>query len=190
MVAIARALLNEEPAAPRRRADEGARAGARDGRCRSGRSSAPPSWRRSCSSSRTSASSSASRATSSCSTRAASSHTGHADELLADPDACAASAQASTEAGLETFVLLTITGLGLGGDVLPRRLRSVCSSTGLMGVLNFAHGAFITVGAYLAVGGSASRSAGARARGAVSRRGALWHRSGGAPGRRRSSSSR
>jgi branched-chain amino acid transport system permease protein len=60
---------------------------------------------------------------------------------------------------VSTFVLLTITGLGLGA--LYFLVASGLSLIyGLMGVLNFAHGAFITFGAYAAwwlttqVGGS------------------------------------
>ena len=50
---------------------------------------------------------------------------------------------------METFVLLTITGLGLGA--LYFLIASGLSLIyGLMGVLNFAHGAFLTVGAYFA----------------------------------------
>ena len=50
---------------------------------------------------------------------------------------------------LSTFVLLTITGLGLGA--LYFLVASGLSLIyGLMGVLNFAHGAFITFGAYAA----------------------------------------
>jgi len=50
---------------------------------------------------------------------------------------------------LSTFVLLTITGLGLGA--LYFLIASGLSLIyGLMGVLNFAHGAFITFGAYAA----------------------------------------
>jgi branched-chain amino acid transport system permease protein len=50
---------------------------------------------------------------------------------------------------MSTFVLLTLTGLGLGAMTF---LVAVGLSLiyGLMGVLNFAHGAFITVGAYAA----------------------------------------
>ena len=50
---------------------------------------------------------------------------------------------------MSTFVLLTITGLGLGAMyfLVASGLSLIY---GLMGVLNFAHGAFITVGAYLA----------------------------------------
>jgi branched-chain amino acid transport system permease protein len=50
---------------------------------------------------------------------------------------------------LSTFVLLTITGLGLGAMyfLVASGLSLIY---GLMGVLNFAHGAFITVGAYAA----------------------------------------
>ena len=48
---------------------------------------------------------------------------------------------------MTTFVLLTVTGLGLGA--LYFLIASGLSLIyGLMGVLNFAHGAFLTVGAY------------------------------------------
>ena len=48
---------------------------------------------------------------------------------------------------MSTFLLLTITGVGLGA--LYFLIASGLSLIyGLMGVLNFAHGAFITVGAY------------------------------------------
>jgi branched-chain amino acid transport system permease protein len=48
---------------------------------------------------------------------------------------------------VSTFVLLTITGLGLGAMyfLVASGLSLIY---GLMGVLNFAHGAFLTVGAY------------------------------------------
>ena len=48
---------------------------------------------------------------------------------------------------MSTFVLLTITGLGLGAMyfLVASGLSLIY---GLMGVLNFAHGAFLTVGAY------------------------------------------
>jgi branched-chain amino acid transport system permease protein len=48
---------------------------------------------------------------------------------------------------LSTFLLLTITGLGLGAMyfLIASGLSLIY---GLMGVLNFAHGAFLTVGAY------------------------------------------
>ena len=48
---------------------------------------------------------------------------------------------------MSTFILLTITGLGLGAMyfLIASGLSLIY---GLMGVLNFAHGAFITVGAY------------------------------------------
>jgi len=48
---------------------------------------------------------------------------------------------------VETFVLLTITGLGLGAMyfLIASGLSLIY---GLMGVLNFAHGAFLTVGAF------------------------------------------
>jgi branched-chain amino acid transport system permease protein len=50
---------------------------------------------------------------------------------------------------MSTFVLLTITGFGLGA--LYFLIASGLSLIyGLMGVLNFAHGAFLTVGAYAA----------------------------------------
>jgi branched-chain amino acid transport system permease protein len=48
---------------------------------------------------------------------------------------------------MSTFVLLTVTGVGLGA--LYFLIASGLSLIyGLMGVLNFAHGAFLTVGAY------------------------------------------
>ena len=48
---------------------------------------------------------------------------------------------------MNTFFLLTVTGLGLGAMyfLIASGLSLIY---GLMGVLNFAHGAFITVGAY------------------------------------------
>jgi branched-chain amino acid transport system permease protein len=48
---------------------------------------------------------------------------------------------------MSTFILLTITGLGLGAMyfLIASGLSLIY---GLMGVLNFAHGAFLTVGAY------------------------------------------
>jgi branched-chain amino acid transport system permease protein len=50
---------------------------------------------------------------------------------------------------VETFILLTITGLGLGAMyfLIASGLTLIY---GLMGVLNFAHGAFLSVGAYAA----------------------------------------
>jgi branched-chain amino acid transport system permease protein len=50
---------------------------------------------------------------------------------------------------VSTFVLLTVTGLGLGAMyfLIASGLSLIY---GLMGVLNFAHGAFLTVGAYAA----------------------------------------
>ncbi len=50
---------------------------------------------------------------------------------------------------MSTFVLLTITGLGLGAMyfLIASGLSLIY---GLMGVLNFAHGSFLTVGAYAA----------------------------------------
>src|SRR5438874_233325 len=48
---------------------------------------------------------------------------------------------------MSTFLLLTVTGLGLGAMyfLIASGLSLIY---GLMGVLNFAHGAFITVGSY------------------------------------------
>ncbi len=48
---------------------------------------------------------------------------------------------------MDTFVLLTVTGLGLGAMyfLIASGLSLIY---GLMGVLNFAHGAFLTLGAY------------------------------------------
>jgi hypothetical protein len=48
---------------------------------------------------------------------------------------------------MSTFLLLTVTGLGLGAMyfLIASGLSLIY---GLMGVLNFAHGAFVTVGAY------------------------------------------
>lgn len=64
---------------------------------------------------------------------------------------------------MSTFVLLTITGLGLGAMyfLVASGLSLIY---GLMGVLNFAHGAFITVGAYAAwwTAGHVGGGAGAR----------------------------
>lgn len=64
---------------------------------------------------------------------------------------------------MSTFVLLTITGLGLGAMyfLVASGLSLIY---GLMGVLNFAHGAFITVGAYAAwwMAGQVGGGAGAR----------------------------
>lgn len=50
---------------------------------------------------------------------------------------------------MSTFVLLTVTGLGLGAMyfLVASGLSLIY---GLMGVLNFAHGSFLTVGAYAA----------------------------------------
>jgi branched-chain amino acid transport system permease protein len=50
---------------------------------------------------------------------------------------------------MSTFVLLTVTGLGLGAMyfLIASGLSLIY---GLMGVLNFAHGAFLTIGAYAA----------------------------------------
>ncbi|MBA3844398.1 MAG: branched-chain amino acid ABC transporter permease, partial [Actinobacteria bacterium] len=48
---------------------------------------------------------------------------------------------------MSTFILLTITGFGLGAMyfLVASGLSLIY---GLMGILNFAHGAFLTVGAY------------------------------------------
>ena len=70
---------------------------------------------------------------------------------------------------MSTFVLLTITGLGLGAMyfLIASGLSLIY---GLMGVLNFAHGAFLTVGAYAAwetsthVGGGPGHEASRRRR--------------------------
>ena len=71
-------------------------------------------------------------------------HTGPAAELLADRDARPLAAWGR---GVSTVVLLTITGLGLAAMyfLVASGLSLIY---GLMGVLNFAHGALITVGAY------------------------------------------
>ena len=64
---------------------------------------------------------------------------------------------------MSTFVLLTITGLGLGA--LYFLIASGLSLIyGLMGVLNFAHGAYLTVGSYAAWWSSVRSSARARCR--------------------------
>ena len=72
-------------------------------------------------------------------------YTGDAKELLAQHEAREAAAERG--AGMSTFLLLTITGLGLGAMyfLIASGLSLIY---GLMGVLNFAHGAFITVGSY------------------------------------------
>ena len=76
-------------------------------------------------------------------------HTGGAKELLGDPERIRALLGVHGGATLSTFVLLTITGLGLGAMyfLIASGLSLIY---GLMGVLNFAHGAFLTVGAYAA----------------------------------------
>ncbi|MSY64308.1 MAG: branched-chain amino acid ABC transporter permease, partial [Actinobacteria bacterium] len=49
---------------------------------------------------------------------------------------------------METFILIGITGIGLGA--LYFLIASGLSLIyGLMGVLNFAHGSFLTVGAFV-----------------------------------------
>ena len=65
------------------------------------------------------------------------------------PGAHPAAARRPRRRALSTFVLLTITGLGLGAMyfLVASGLSLIY---GLMGVLNFAHGALITVGAYAA----------------------------------------
>ena len=145
MLAIARALLNDnrvllvdEPTkglAPLLVTEVAARARAR-----------LASRRRCCSSSRTSASSAASRATPSCSTPGRVVHAGPAQELL-DDEPTGPPLLGVGAVRMSTFVLLTITGLGLGAMyfLVASGLSLIY---GLMGVLNFAHGAFITVGAY------------------------------------------
>ena len=75
-------------------------------------------------------------------------HAGDAKELLAQPRARPQAAQRHRgRTRVTTFVLLTITGLGLGAMyfLIASGLSLIY---GLMGVLNFAHGAFITVGSY------------------------------------------
>ncbi len=65
------------------------------------------------------------------------------------PRLVASSTSLATEgvSGMSTFFLLTVTGFGLGA--LYFLIASGLSLIyGLMGVLNFAHGAFLTVGAY------------------------------------------
>ena len=75
-------------------------------------------------------------------------HAGPAAELLADPERIRG--LLGVHGGghsMSIFVLLTITGLGLGAMyfLIGSGLSLIY---GLMGVLNFAHGAFLTVGAY------------------------------------------
>ena len=75
-------------------------------------------------------------------------YTGLARELLDDRDARVhRRARLGCAAGMSTVVLLAITGLGLGAMyfLIASGLSLIY---GLMGVLNFAHGAFLTVGAY------------------------------------------
>ena len=122
------------------------------------RCSSPRSRRRSngqrrprpcCWSSRTSPSSHASRRRWSCSTAAASSTRAARRSCSTTPSASARSFGVHGGGALSTFVLLTITGLGLGAMyfLIASGLSLIY---GLMGVLNFAHGAFLTVGAYAA----------------------------------------
>jgi branched-chain amino acid transport system permease protein len=64
------------------------------------------------------------------------------------PRECDGSSASPEQGGdVSTFVLLTITGLGLGAMyfLIASGLSLIY---GLMGVLNFAHGAFLTVGSY------------------------------------------
>ena len=73
-------------------------------------------------------------------------HTSDAQELLAQPELVRRLLSVSAaEAHVSTFILLTITGLGLGAMyfLIASGLSLIY---GLMGVLNFAHGAFLTVG--------------------------------------------
>ena len=75
-------------------------------------------------------------------------HTSAAQELLAQPELVRRLLGVSARRPrVTTFVLLTITGLGLGAMyfLIASGLSLIY---GLMGVLNFAHGAFLTVGSY------------------------------------------
>ena len=74
-------------------------------------------------------------------------HTGPAQELLDDKPMSIACSGVRWRRRMSTFVLLTITGLGLGAMyfLIASGLSLIY---GLMGVLNFAHGAFLTLGAY------------------------------------------
>ena len=91
-----------------------------------------------------------SRATPSCSTGPRRAHRPRAGAARRQPRArrmTAARMIGRRGDAMSTFVLLTITGLGLGAMyfLIASGLSLIY---GLMGVLNFAHGAFITVGAY------------------------------------------
>ena len=108
-------------------------------------------------------------------------HTGGAKELLGDPERVRALLGVHGGCALSTFILLTITGLGLGAMyfLIASGLSLIY---GLMGVLNFAHGAFLTVGAYAHLvdvdarrrraGDEAPRRRGRRPRGRRAARGA------------------
>ena len=74
-------------------------------------------------------------------------HTGPVQDAAGRRRARAAPARRRWRSRVSTFVLLTITGLGLGAMyfLIASGLSLIY---GLMGVLNFAHGAFLTVGAY------------------------------------------
>ena len=74
-------------------------------------------------------------------------HTGPAQELLDDKAMVQRMMGVGARRRVSTFVLLTITGLGLGAMyfLIASGLSLIY---GLMGVLNFAHGAFLTIGAY------------------------------------------
>ena len=74
-------------------------------------------------------------------------HAGPAKQLLEDTARVRRFLGVSGGGQVSTFVLLTITGLGLGAMyfLIASGLSLIY---GLMGVLNFAHGAFLTVGSY------------------------------------------
>ena len=94
-------------------------------------------------------------------------HAGPGGRAARRPRARAAAARRPRRRALSTWVLLTITGLGLGAMyfLVASGLSLIY---GLMGVLNFAHGALITVGAYAAwwfgdqIGGGPGPAAAAR----------------------------
>ncbi len=105
--------------------------------------------RRSCSSSRTSASCGGSRSDAIVLDQGRVVHDGPAHESCSPTRSGCGASSASAGGRVSTFVLLTITGLGLGAMyfLIASGLSLIY---GLMGVLNFAHGAFLTVGAYAA----------------------------------------
>ena len=148
MLAIARALLNDNRAAARRRADEGARAAARH-RGRHVLERVSRARRRSCSSSRTSASSQRIARDAVVLDQGRVVHAGRA-RSCSPTELVRTLLSVLGSRAMSTFVLLTITGLGLGAMyfLIASGLSLIY---GLMGVLNFAHGAFLTVGAYAAV---------------------------------------